>query len=101
MRLKPVFVDVQKDTFCIDPKELEKAITPNTKAIVPVHLYGQAANMNEIMSIANKHNLFVIEDNAQAIGSDFKKSDGSTVKTGTIGTIGCTSFPIKKLRMLW
>lgn len=98
LRLKPVFVDVQKDTFCIDPKELEKAITPNTKAIVPVHLYGQAANMNEIMSIANKHNLFVIEDNAQAIGSDFKKSDGSTVKTGTIGTIGCTSFfPSKNL----
>jgi len=98
LRLKPIFVDVQKDTFCIDPKELEKAITPNTKAIVPVHLYGQAANMNEIMKIANKHNLFVIEDNAQAIGSDFKNSDGSIVKTGTIGTIGCTSFfPSKNL----
>lgn len=98
LRLKPIFVDVQKDTFCIDPEELEKAITPNTKAIVPVHLYGQAANMNEIMKIADKHNLFVIEDNAQAIGSDFKNHDGSIIKTGTIGTIGCTSFfPSKNL----
>ena len=92
LRLKPVFVDVCKDTFCIDPEQIEKAITPNTKAIVPVHLYGQAANMNKIMQIANKHKLYVIEDNAQAIGSDYKISENEIVKTGTMGTIGCTSF---------
>jgi len=96
--LKPVFVDVDKDTFCIDVNEIEKAITPNTKAIVPVHLYGQAANMNAIIEIATKHNLFVVEDNAQAIGSDYHLTNGSVVKTGTIGHIGCTSFfPSKNL----
>lgn len=98
LRLKPVFVDVDPKTFCIDPIALEKAISPKTKAIVPVHLYGQAANMEAIMEIARRFNLFVIEDNAQAIGSDFIYSDGRKQKTGTIGTIGCTSFfPSKNL----
>jgi len=96
--LKPVFVEVNPDTYCIDASKIEAAITENTKAIVPVHLYGQAAPMNEIMEIAKKHNLFVIEDNAQAIGCDYTLSNGDTVKTGTIGTIGCTSFfPSKNL----
>jgi len=96
--LKPVFVEVNKDTFCIDEKAIENAITSKTKAIVPVHLYGQAANMNAIMEIAKKHNLFVVEDNAQAIGSDYHLTDGRVVKTGTIGNIGCTSFfPSKNL----
>lgn len=96
--LTPVFVDVEPDTFCIDPKAIEAAITPKTKAIVPVHLYGQAADMEAIMKIAEKHQLFVIEDNAQAIGSDYYFADGSTKKLGAIGTIGCTSFfPSKNL----
>lgn len=71
LKLKPVFVDVDEKTFCIDPEAIKKAITPKTKAIVPVHLYGQAANMEAIMQIANEHNLFVIEDDAQAIGCDY------------------------------
>lgn len=96
--IKPVFVEVDKQTFCIDPDAIEKAITPKTKAIVPVHLYGQAANMERIMAIAKKHGLFVIEDNAQAIGNNYTFSDGSVKKTGTIGDIGCTSFyPSKNL----
>jgi dTDP-4-amino-4,6-dideoxygalactose transaminase len=96
--LKPVFVEVNKDTFCVDAESIENAITPKTKAIVPVHLYGQATDMNAIMAIAKKHNLYVIEDNAQAIGSDYHLTDGSVVKTGTIGDIGCTSFfPSKNL----
>jgi UDP-2-acetamido-2-deoxy-ribo-hexuluronate aminotransferase len=98
LRLKPVFVDVDKETFCIDPQAIEAAITPKTKAIVPVHLYGQAANMEEIMAIASKHNLFVIEDNAQAIGCNYTYKDGTVKKAGTIGTIGATSFyPSKNL----
>ena len=98
LRLKPVFVEVDPKTFCIDPKALEAAITPRTKAIVPVHLYGHAAPMQEIMAIAKKHGLAVIEDNAQAIGSDYTFSDGTTKKTGSIGTIGATSFfPSKNL----
>ena len=98
LRLQPVFVEVDPKTFCIDPAAIEKAITPRTKAIVPVHLYGQAANMEAIMEIANRHGLAVIEDNAQAIGSDYYYRDGSSRKTGTIGTIGCTSFfPSKNL----
>jgi len=98
LRLKPVFVDVDPKTFCIDPAAIEKAITPKTKAIVPVHLYGHAADMEKIMQIAEKHNLYVIEDNAQAIGSDYIFSDGSKKKTGSIGKIGCTSFyPSKNL----
>ena len=96
--LTPVFVEVDEETFCMDPISLAKAITPKTKAIVPVHLYGQAANMEEIMRIANAHNLYVIEDNAQAIGCDYYFSSGDVAKTGTIGHIGCTSFfPSKNL----
>jgi UDP-2-acetamido-2-deoxy-ribo-hexuluronate aminotransferase len=98
LRLTPVFVEVDKQTFNIDPAAIEKAITPKTKAIVPVHLYGQAANMEAIMKIAEKHHLFVVEDNAQAIGCDFTFSDGTVKKTGTIGHVGCTSFyPSKNL----
>lgn len=98
LRLTPVFVEVDPKTFCMDPVALEKAITSKTKAIVPVHLYGQAAPMEEIMAIAKKHNLYVIEDNAQAIGSDYHFLDGSKKKTGTIGHIGATSFyPSKNL----
>ena len=98
LKLKPIFVDVDKRTFCIDPVAIKNAITPNTKAIVPVHLYGQTANMEEIMAIANANNLFVIEDNAQAIGGDYIFKDGTKKKSGTIGTIGCTSFfPSKNL----
>lgn len=98
LQLKPVFVEVDPKTFCIDPAAIEKAITPKTKAIVPVHLYGQNANMEQIMKIAEKHNLYVIEDNAQAIGADYTFSDGTKKKSGTIGTIGCTSFfPSKNL----
>lgn len=96
--LTPVFVDVDPKTFCINPDLIEQKITSKTKLIVPVHLYGQAANMDEIMAIAKKHNLFVVEDNAQAIGCDYTHKDGSVSKTGTIGTIGCTSFfPSKNL----
>lgn len=98
LRLKPVFVDCEKDSFNISPAAIEKAITPKTKAIVPVHLYGQACDMEAIMEIAEKHNLYVIEDNAQAIGSDYTFKDGTKKKTGTIGHIGCTSFfPSKNL----
>jgi UDP-2-acetamido-2-deoxy-ribo-hexuluronate aminotransferase len=98
LRLTPVFVEVNPKTFCIDPAALEKAITPKTKAIVPVHLYGHAAPMEEIMAIAKKHNLFVIEDNAQAIGSDYSFSNGTKKKAGSIGHIGTTSFyPSKNL----
>jgi dTDP-4-amino-4,6-dideoxygalactose transaminase len=96
--LTPVFVEVDPQTYCIDPAAIAAAITPRTKAIVPVHLYGQAANMNAILELANQHQLYVIEDNAQAIGSDYHLSDGRKVKTGTIGHIGCTSFfPSKNL----
>jgi dTDP-4-amino-4,6-dideoxygalactose transaminase len=98
LKLTPVFVDVDPKTFCIDPAAVEKAITKKTKAIVPVHLYGQAADMEKIVALAQQHNLYVIEDNAQAIGCDFFFSDGSAKKTGTIGTIGTTSFfPSKNL----
>ncbi len=98
LRLKPVFVEVDKQTFCMDPAAVEKAITPKTRAIVPVHLYGHAADMEAIMKIAAKHDLFVVEDNAQAIGNAYTFSDGSVKKTGTIGHIGCTSFyPSKNL----
>jgi dTDP-4-amino-4,6-dideoxygalactose transaminase len=96
--IKPIFIEVDKQTFCIDPQSIENAITPKTKAIVPVHLYGHAAAMEEIMAIAKKHNLFVIEDNAQAIGNKYQFSDGTIKKTGSIGHIGCTSFyPSKNL----
>ena len=97
LRLTPVFVDVDPKTFCMDPAALEKAITPKTKAIIPVHLYGHAAPMDEIMAIAEKHNLFIIEDNAQAIGGDYFSKSGKK-KTGTLGHIGTTSFfPSKNL----
>jgi UDP-2-acetamido-2-deoxy-ribo-hexuluronate aminotransferase len=96
--LTPVFVEVDPRTYCLDAKAVAAAITPRTKAIVPVHLYGQAADMNAIMELAQQHNLFVIEDNAQAIGSDYHLADGRVQKTGTIGHIGCTSFfPSKNL----
>ena len=98
LNLKPVFVEVDKQTFCMDVNSLRTAITAKTKAIVPVHLYGQAANMEAIMQVANEHNIPVIEDNAQAIGSDYIFKKGSRKKTGTIGAIGCTSFfPSKNL----
>jgi len=98
LQLKPVLVDVLPDTFTLDPLAVEKAITPKTKAIVPVHLFGQCADMDAIMEIAAKYKLYVIEDNAQAIGADFHSVNGKTVKAGTIGTIGCTSFfPSKNL----
>lgn len=96
--LNPVFVDVDAATFNIDVSQIEKAITPRTKAIVPVHLFGQPANMEEIMRIANQYNLAVIEDACQAIGAEYTFSSGETKKVGTIGTIGCTSFfPSKNL----
>lgn len=96
--LTPVLVDVLPDTFNIDPDAIEKAITPNTKAIVPVHLFGQVADMERIMEIATKHKLYVIEDNAQGIGANFTAKDGTKTKTGGIGHVGSTSFfPSKNL----
>jgi dTDP-4-amino-4,6-dideoxygalactose transaminase len=96
--LTPVLVDVLEDTMNIDPEAIKRAITDKTKAIVPVHLFGQCANMEEIMAIANEHNLFVIEDNAQAIGANYTFKDASVKKAGTIGHVGCTSFfPSKNL----
>lgn len=98
LKLTPVFIEVDKDTFCIDVNLLESKITPKTKAIVPVHLYGQCADMEAIMKIANKHNIFVVEDTAQAIGANYTFSDGTTKQAGTIGHIGTTSFfPSKNL----
>jgi dTDP-4-amino-4,6-dideoxygalactose transaminase len=96
--LKPVLVDVYPGTFTLNIEAVEKAITPKTKAIVPVHLFGQCAEMDALMKLAKKHNLYVIEDNAQAIGADYTLSDGKKVKGGTIGHVGCTSFfPSKNL----
>jgi dTDP-4-amino-4,6-dideoxygalactose transaminase len=98
LQLKPVFVEINPDTFTIDPAAIEKAITTKTKAIVPVHLYGQCADMETIMAIGKKHNLAIIEDTAQAIGATYTFSDGRQVKAGCIGTIGTTSFfPSKNL----
>jgi dTDP-4-amino-4,6-dideoxygalactose transaminase len=98
LRLKPVFADVDPKTFCLDPASVEKKISKKTKAIVPVHLYGQSAPMKEIMDIAQAHQLYVVEDNAQAIGGDYHFPGGKTQKTGTIGTLGTTSFfPSKNL----
>lgn len=98
LKLVPVLVDVDYRTFNIKTDSLEKAVSPKTKAIVPVHLFGQCANMEEILNFAKKHNLYVIEDNAQAIGADYKFSNGDVKKSGTIGHIGCTSFfPSKNL----
>lgn len=96
--LTPVVVDVDWETMNMSVESLKKAITPRTKAIVPVHLFGQCANMEEIMSIARAHNLYVVEDACQAIGAQYTFADGSTKQAGTIGDIGCTSFfPSKNL----
>ncbi len=98
LQLTPVLVDVEPDTFNIDPEAIKKAITPKTKAIVPVHLFGQTANMDAIMEIAKEHQLYVIEDNAQAIGANFHSREGKTIKTGAIGDVASTSFfPSKNL----
>ena len=98
LQLRPVMVDVDPDTFNVTAEIIEKAITPRTKAIVPVHLFGQSCDMEPIMAVAQKYNLWVVEDNAQAIGATYTFSDGSQVKTGAIGHIGCTSFyPSKNL----
>ncbi|MEV4887593.1 DegT/DnrJ/EryC1/StrS family aminotransferase [Chitinophaga ginsengisegetis] len=98
LQLKPVFVDVDPQTYCVDVAAIEKAITPKTKAIVPVHLYGHVTDMEPLMALAAKHKLYVIEDNAQAIGADYTFSDGTKKKAGAIGHIGCTSFfPSKNL----
>lgn len=98
LQLTPVLVDVDTKTFCLDPDAVRKAITPKTKAIVPVHLFGQSADMDAIMEIARENNLKVVEDTAQAIGADYTFKDGRTQKVGTIGDIGCTSFfPSKNL----
>ena len=94
--LKPVFVDCERDTFNISPKAIENAITSKTKAIVPVHLFGQSCDMKAIMQIAKKNNLFVIEDNSQAIGADYY-AFSQPYKTGTIGNVGCTSFFLQKI----
>jgi UDP-2-acetamido-2-deoxy-ribo-hexuluronate aminotransferase len=96
--LTPVLVDVDPDKFNIDIEAIKKAITPKTKAIVPVHLFGQCANMDAIMELAEAHNLFVIEDNAQAIGATYTSKNGSKAKAGTIGHVASTSFfPSKNL----
>jgi dTDP-4-amino-4,6-dideoxygalactose transaminase len=96
--LTPVLVDVDPDTFTIDIEGIKSNITDKTKAIIPVHLFGQCANMEAIMQIAEENNLFVVEDNAQAIGANFTFSDGTVKKSGTIGHIGTTSFfPSKNL----
>ncbi len=98
LRLKPVFVDVDADTYTMNLDSLKNAITPNTKAIIPVHLYGQCANMEPLLALAKEHNIPVIEDNAQAIGGSYTFPDGRQVKTGSMGLISCTSFfPSKNL----
>jgi len=98
LKLTPVLVDVEADTFNMNIDALKKAITPKTKAIVPVHLFGQCANMEAILEIAKEHNLLVIEDNAQAIGADYTFTNGTKKKAGTIGNVGTTSFfPSKNL----
>jgi dTDP-4-amino-4,6-dideoxygalactose transaminase len=98
LQLTPVLVDALPGTYNIDPVALEKAITPKTKAIVPVHLFGQCADMESIMAIANKHNLYVIEDNCQAIGAYYTFNDGTRKQAGTMGNVGTTSFfPSKNL----
>lgn len=98
LKLKSVLVDVDYDTFTISTEAIKKAITPKTKAIIPVHIFGQCANMEEILKIAEEHNLFVIEDNAQAIGSQYTFSSGEMRHAGTMSTVGTTSFfPSKNL----
>jgi dTDP-4-amino-4,6-dideoxygalactose transaminase len=96
--LVPVMVDVDPNTFNINPDLIEQVVTPKTKAIIPVHLFGQSADMEPIMQIGRKYNLWVIEDNAQSLGAEYVFANGTTFKTGTIGHIGCTSFfPTKNL----
>lgn len=98
LKLKPVFVDVYPDTFNMDIEAVRKAITPKTKAIIPVHLYGQSVDMEPLLALAAQHQIPVIEDNAQAIGGTYTFSDGRVAKTGSMGLIGCTSFfPSKNL----
>jgi dTDP-4-amino-4,6-dideoxygalactose transaminase len=98
LQLTPVLVDVDPVTFNIDVDAIKKAITPKTKAIVPVHLFGLPADMDAIMDLAKEHNLYVIEDNAQGIGADYTHKDGSKTKTGAIGHAASTSFfPSKNL----
>jgi len=96
--LTPVMVDVDYDTFNVTVENIQKALSPKTKAIIPVHLFGQSCDMEPIINFAREHHLYVIEDNAQAIGAEYTFSDGRKAKTGTMGTIGCTSFfPSKNL----
>jgi len=96
--LNPIMVDVEYDSFNINIDAIQNAITTKTKAIIPVHLFGESCKMTEILAIAKKHNLYIIEDNAQSLGTDYIKKDGSKIKTGLIGDIGCTSFyPSKNL----
>ena len=98
LKLKAVLVDVDYDTFTMDTEKMKAAITSKTKAIIPVHLFGQCSNMEEILNIAKEHDIHVIEDNAQAIGSEFTFSDGTVKKSGTMGILGTTSFfPSKNL----
>ncbi len=98
LQLIPVLVDVEEDTFNISVEAIKKAITPKTKAIVPVHLFGQSANMEAIMQLAKEHNIYVIEDNAQAIGGNYTFENGTKIKTGAIGHVASTSFfPSKNL----
>ena len=98
LRLKPVFVDVEPDTFTMNTDSVKNAITSKTKAIIPVHLYGHCVDMEPLLALANEHNIPVIEDNAQAIGGTYTFEDGTKVKTGSMGVIGCTSFfPSKNL----
>jgi UDP-2-acetamido-2-deoxy-ribo-hexuluronate aminotransferase len=98
LRLKPVFVDVDQDTFTMNIDSVINAITSKTKAIIPVHLYGQSVDMEPLLALAKEHNIPVVEDNAQAIGGTYTFSNGQTAKTGSMGTIGCTSFfPSKNL----
>ena len=98
LKLTPVLVDVNESDFNISIGEIQEAITDKTKVIVPVHLFGQCAEMEQLMEIANRRGIFVVEDNAQAIGADFIYKNGERKKSGTIGHIGCTSFfPSKNL----
>jgi len=98
LKLKPVFVDIEYDTFNMDMAQIEKVITPRTKVILPVHLFGQCCNMHVIKSLAEKYNLFIVEDACQAMGTDYIREDGTRQKAGTLGDIGCTSFfPSKNL----
>jgi len=96
--LKPVFVDVDPDTFTMDVAQIEAVMSAKTKAIVPVHLFGQCADMETILTVAQKHHLYVVEDACQALGSDYFFSDGTSKKAGTMGHLGCNSFfPSKNL----